>query len=33
VQFSEISEGMPLLGGVAIALDGITSLDGSHVLQ
>lgn len=33
VKFSEISEGMPLLGGVAIALDGVTSLDGSHVLQ
>lgn len=33
VRFSEISEGMPLLGGVAIALDGITGLDGSHVLQ
>lgn len=33
VRFSELSEGMPLLGGVAIALDGITGLDGSHVLQ
>ncbi len=33
VRFSEISEGMPLLGGVAIALAGLTSLEGSHVLS
>lgn len=33
VQFSKISEGMPLLGGVAIALDGVTSLDGPHVFK
>lgn len=33
VRFSEISEGMPLLGGVAIALDGITGLSDHHVFQ
>jgi predicted NBD/HSP70 family sugar kinase len=32
INFSEISALRPYLGGVALALDGVTGLDGSHVL-
>lgn len=32
IQFSEISVQKPYLGGVALALDGVTGLVGSHVL-